>query len=138
MLFGDVLALARASWIREMAHRLDDVGFRNYRRSDALAVRLLQYGPLSFSTLTEALGVSRQSARKVIGGLVERDFATISIDVSDSRRRNVALTQRGRDYCEALLKVLLLLNEELTTIIDRDDLERARFVLASITDTFGL
>jgi DNA-binding MarR family transcriptional regulator len=137
-LFGDVLALARESWIREMARRVARLGYHDYRRSDALALRWLVRGPFPLSTFTSALGVSRQAARKVVGGLVERDLALVNIDAGDSRRRIVQLTSRGRAYAGTVLEVLDSLNDELATKIDPDHLESTRFVLTFVKDNFGL
>jgi DNA-binding MarR family transcriptional regulator len=90
------------------------------------------------STFTSALGVSRQAARKVVGGLVERDLALVNIDAGDSRRRIVQLTSRGRAYAGTVLEVLDSLNDELATKIDPDHLESTRFVLTFVKDNFGL
>jgi DNA-binding MarR family transcriptional regulator len=137
-LFGDLLALAREGWVREMARRLARAGFNDYRRSDALALRWLVHGPLPLATLTTALGVSRQATRKVVEGLVERGYARVNVDTSDSRRRNADLTPVGHDYAEAVIEVLAALNSELTIKVDPGDLDTARFVLTFVKDNFGL
>ncbi len=74
--FGDLLALARQSWITQMADGLTARGYADYRRSDAASVRQLQRGPMSIGRLGAALGVTRQAARKVADGLVLRGFAS--------------------------------------------------------------
>lgn len=136
--FGDVLALARESWVREMARRLAQLGFNDYRRSDALAVRWLVRGALPLSSFTRALGASRQAARKVVAGLVERDLALLLVDRNDTRRKNIVLTAEGRTYAHAVIDVVHALDETLVAKIDPAKLESARDVLAFVKDTFGL
>jgi len=137
-LFGDVLAQARERWVREMVRRIADLGFDGYRRSDALALRVLVPRVLPLSTMATALGASRQATRKVVNGLVERDFARVHVDASDSRRRNIELTSKGRDYASVVIEVIRTLNEELAAKIDPAHLDVAREVLTFVRDNFGL
>jgi len=136
-LFGDALALARQSWVREMASRLADHGFDDYRVSDALALRWLAHHALPFATFTSSLGVSRQNARKVVDGLVERSFAVIEADPVDARRRNVRLTTKGDAYATAVIDTLHTLNDELSEKIDPLQLDAAISVLKYVRNNFG-
>jgi len=120
-----------------MSTRLAERGYPGYRRADPLVVRWLVHGTLPLGWLTTKLGVSRQSARKVISGLVERHYAHVLTDESDSRRRNVELTPRGRDYASAVIEVLLALNREIATKVDPDQLEAALAVLGYVKDNLG-
>jgi len=136
-LFGDVLALARESWVREMSRRLAHQGFNDYRRSDALTLRWLVRTSLPLGAFTSTLGVSRQAARKVASGLVERGFAQVNVDKTDSRRRNVELTPSGREYGRAVIEVIHALDDELRTKLDPESIDAARDVLTFVRDTFG-
>ena len=49
--FGDMLALARQSWIHRMAAELEDRGFADYRITDASTLRRLRRGPASVGEL---------------------------------------------------------------------------------------
>src|SRR5579872_5300592 len=100
--FGDLLALARQSWLTQMANGLAARGYGDYRRSDAAAVRILQRGPMSIGRLGTALGVTRQAARKVADGLERRGFATFARDEIDARQVNVELTSDGDAYADAV------------------------------------
>jgi DNA-binding MarR family transcriptional regulator len=100
-LFGDLLALARLSWVRQMADRLGQLGYADYRRSDAIALRMLSRGPVAVGRLGSELGVTRQAARKVIDGLEQRDYVRTERDAHDSRVLNVILTPVGVGYARA-------------------------------------
>lgn len=130
--FGDLLALARQSWIGQLAAGLAAAGYPDYRRSDAAAVRLLRRGPLPVGRLGDALGVTRQAARKVVTGLEQRGFAAVEQDGRDARQRNVALTPNGQAYAETLSAVIERLNRDLARRVDADQLAAADVVLRAV------
>jgi hypothetical protein len=129
-LFGDLLALARRSWVLEMAQRLEGLGYRDYRRSDAIILRWLRNGPMPLSQLAMA-------ARKLVGGLVVREFAVVERDRVDARRLNVALTSYGREYARKVLDVVTALNTELEDKLDPYDVVVAKAVLRTVSNLYG-
>jgi DNA-binding MarR family transcriptional regulator len=133
-LFGDLLALARRSWVTQMASRLEERGYRDYRRSDAAAMRLLRRRGLSIGQLGAALGVTRQAARKLTDGLERRGYVRIEQDRRDSRRLNILLTDEGEAYARAVVDVIQALNDELAERVDRDQLAAAAAVLRAVLD----
>jgi DNA-binding MarR family transcriptional regulator len=137
MLFGDLLAQARERWIRSMAKRLGALGFHDYRRSDPLVMRSLRSGEVSLGGLGVTLGVTRQAARKVVNGLVERGYAQVTTSSEDSRRRLVNLTPRGRDYLAAVVATLRALHDEVVDHVDPQQLAAAYSVLEFVRDTLS-
>jgi DNA-binding MarR family transcriptional regulator len=128
--FGDLLALARQSWLGEMASRLARLGYDDYRRSDAAAVRLLRRrGPVPVGQLGTALGVTRQAARKAADALQQRGFAATRRDPRDSRQLNVTLTPAGQDYARAVIAVIGELNREVARRAEPAQLVAADAVL---------
>ena len=130
--FGDLLALARQSWITQMAGGLAAKGYDDYRRSDAAAVRLLQRGPMSIGRLGAALGVTRQAARKVADGLERRGFASLARDEFDARQIMIKLTSDGEAYGEAVRAVIEKLNRTVTRKVEPADLATADAVLRAV------
>jgi DNA-binding MarR family transcriptional regulator len=130
--FGDLLALARQSWLAAMASRLAERGYADYRRTDALAVRLLLRGPLPVGKLGSALAVTRQAARKVADGLQQRGFAAAERDPQDSRQLNVSLTPAGENYARAVVAVIAELNREVSKRTNPADLAAADTVLRAV------
>jgi DNA-binding MarR family transcriptional regulator len=128
-LFGDLLALARQSWVRAMADRLQQRGHGDYRRSDAAVLRLLRRRPLSIGELGEVVGVTRQAARKMAAGLQQRGYARLERDPDDSRRLNVVLTAAGEAYAGEISDVIEILNRELRERVEPDELLAADTVL---------
>ena len=130
--FGDLLALARQSWIAQMAGGLAARGYGDYRRSDAAAVRLLQRGPMSIGRLGAALGVTRQAARKVADGLERRGFASLARDEFDARQVMIKLTSDGEAYAGAVRTVIEKLNRSVTRKVKPADLATADAVLRAV------
>jgi DNA-binding MarR family transcriptional regulator len=131
-LFGDLLALARLSWVRQMASRLAQLGYPDYRRSDAAALRLLRRGPVPVGRLGAKLGVTRQAARKVAEGLEQRDYARTERDAHDSRVLNVVLTAAGTAYAQVITDVIHDLNREFGQRVDPAQLAAADSVLRAV------
>jgi DNA-binding MarR family transcriptional regulator len=132
--FGDLLGLARLSWVRQMAERLDRLGYPDYRRSDAMALRMLYRGPVSVGRLGSELGITRQAARKVIDGLEQRDYARTERDAQDSRVLNVILTRAGAAYALAISDSIYALNREFSERVDPAHLAAADTVLRAVIE----
>jgi DNA-binding MarR family transcriptional regulator len=134
-LFGDLLALARANWVRKMAEGLADLGYLDYRRTDAALLRLLRRrGPVAIGTIGTRLGISRQAARKLVDGLKQRGYCSEARDENDGRVVKVTLTPTGSAYAAAVTEVVHRLNRELVGRVSHDQLVAADAVLRA---TFG-
>ena len=131
-LFGDVLARARLSWVRQMAARLGQLGYEDYRRTDAIVCRILLRGPTPIGRLGAALGVTRQAARKIIEGLEQRAYVTTARDGADARRLNATLTPAGTLYARAVVGVIEDLNNALTSRVEPAHLATAMAVLREV------
>lgn len=86
------------------------LGYLEYRRSGALALRLLGREPMAIGALGDALGVTRQAARKVADGLQRRGFARATRDTADARQVNLSLTPQGEAYADAVQVLIERLN----------------------------
>jgi DNA-binding MarR family transcriptional regulator len=136
-LFGEMLALAHKSWDLEMSRRLDELGYHDYRRSDAILLRWLRHGPLPFSELAATLDVSRQAARKLVEGLTTRHFAVVERDPHDARRLNVALTEEGGQYADRVIDVITALNTQLDEHVDPYDMAIVKSVLRTVSTLYA-
>ena len=115
-----------------MAGGLSAKGYGDYRPSDAAVFRRLLAGPIAVGGLGEVLGVSRQAARKVVEGLEQRGYVSITRDPADGRRLIVSLTPGGEAYARAVVEVIKTLNKHLTERVEPDQLATARSVLLSV------
>jgi DNA-binding MarR family transcriptional regulator len=129
--FGDLIALARQSWLGQMTSRLERLGYAGYRRGDSAVLPMLRRDPLPVGQLGAGLGVTRQAARKVADGLEQRGYATTERDSGDTRQLNVTLTQLGRDYARAVTAVVEELNREVAGRVSPDQRQAASQPAAS-------
>ena len=136
-LFGDLLALARGSWVRQMADGLEEHGYGDYRRTDAAVCRILLREPVAVGQLDKVLGASRQAARKVVTGLEQRGYVTTENDPTDGRRLIVSLTSFGQTYARAVVDVIETLNRHLVDDVTPDELAAARRVLHAVISREG-
>jgi DNA-binding MarR family transcriptional regulator len=130
--FGNLLALARKSWIEQIRQRMQEAGFPGYRRTDAGILALLLQRPLAIGQLGEAVGISRQAARQLADGLVERGYATFGADEADARRTLVVLTPRGKAYGRAIWTAQDALNETVRSRVSEADFAAADAVLRAV------
>jgi DNA-binding MarR family transcriptional regulator len=127
--FGDLVALARLSWVGEMTSRLEGLGYPGFRRGDAAVMRALWRGSLPVGRLGAGLGVTRQAARKIADALEQRGYATAERDSRDTRQLNITLTLVGRDYARAVIAVTEELNKEVAARVSPAQLTAADTVL---------
>ena len=130
--FGQLLALARQSWLGQMTARLAGRGHAGYRRSDAAATMLLRRGPAPVGQLGAGLGITRQAARKVADGLQQRGYVTTGRGLRDSRQVIITLTPAGRRYADAVAAVVDELNRELSRRVDPAQLAAADAAMRAV------
>jgi DNA-binding MarR family transcriptional regulator len=130
--FGDLLALARLSWIRQVRAHVEAAGFTGYRRSDSGVLRMLAQRPWAIGQLGEALGITRQAARQLADGMVERGYATFGTDPADARRTLVSLTPSGVRYARAVQDAQDVLNDTVRSRASAADLAAASRVLRAV------
>jgi DNA-binding MarR family transcriptional regulator len=136
--FGDLLGLARRSWLKKLVSELEARGFPDHRLSDIASVRLLFVAPRTVGELGELLAVTRQAARKVAANLEARGYATTARDPDDARKLAVALTGAGRDYGRAIAEVTVLLNLAIARRVEPEQLQAADAVLRAVIDDEAL
>jgi len=132
--FGDLLAAARAVWLRRMAALLEEHGYRDYRRSDAILLRQLRGRSVPLGTIGTYLGISRQAARKLVDGLEARGYACSTRDAADARVVRVALTGAGEGYADAVAQVIDSLNRQVAGRVPGLDLRAADAVLRAVIE----
>jgi DNA-binding MarR family transcriptional regulator len=130
--FGDLLALARRTWIRHVSAQMERAGFPGYRQTDSWVLRLLAPQPMAIGRLGEAMGVTRQAARKLANGMVERGYAALAADPSDGRRTLIVLTPTGQAYAAAVAAAQDGLNNALRDGVSAEDLAAADRVLRTV------
>lgn len=130
--FGDLLAVARRSWVEQVRAHVAEAGFGDYRQTDAVVLRLLLQRPVAIGELGATLGVTRQAARKLAEGMVERRYATLRADATDGRRTLVVLAPLGEQYAGAVADAQAVLNASLRERVSVRELAAADHVLRAV------
>ncbi len=78
------------------------------------------------------MGVTRQAARKLAQGMVERGYASFSADPADARRTLVILTKSGRSYARAVASAQDALNDTVRRRVNDAHLAIADGVLRAV------
>jgi DNA-binding MarR family transcriptional regulator len=130
--FGDLLALARQSWVRQVTEQVELAGFSGYRRTDSWLLRLLRREAMPIGQIGIAMGVTRQAARKFADGLAERGYATLRADPADARRTLVELTPAGLAYADAVQSAQDSLNDAVRHRVSAPELAAADAVLRAV------
>jgi DNA-binding MarR family transcriptional regulator len=127
--FNDLLAIARLRWLYRMRVALAERGFDDFRRGDGAWVRILGEEPTGMGEIAEFIGVSPQAGTKVADSLERRGYVERRDDEADRRRVVLHLTDRGREYREAVVEVVALLDDAFRASVPPNDLEAAFRVL---------
>jgi DNA-binding MarR family transcriptional regulator len=127
--FNDLLAIARLRWLHRMRIALAERGFDDFRRGDGAWVRILGEQPCGLGEMAEFIGISPQAVTKMADSLERRGYVERRDDDADRRRVVLHLTNRGREYQEAVVEVVTSLDETFRASVGPADLEAAFRVL---------
>lgn len=108
----------RAIFTSKMTHDLTPIQF-------AAMAKILEVGPCSQSRLARLICVDPATTKGVVDRLCKRDLLEIIIDPNDLRRREMRLTEQGREIarlttkvgCDITAKTLIPLNESEKAVI---------------------
>ncbi len=109
-LIAELGELALASRLRRLADTLQkdvtavyaELGLDFQARWFAVLTALRRSRPLPVTSLAARLGLSHQAVSKTVALLVARGLVTESPDRDDARRKRVALSGQGRQFCRRL------------------------------------
>ena len=132
------LLLRASRWFdRQLLDRLEAEGWPRLSSAQSLVFPHLVREGISAAALARALGVSRQSAHELAGGLVRLDLVRSVADPASRRQRRLVLTSRGNALAADARRILADLEEELTsTGDDRVDTAALRRLLDIEVFTF--
>lgn len=99
---GPVLRQAWVGYRRRLEQELAAAGFDDHRLPDGRVLRICSSAEEpSVAHIGRELGITRQGAAKLVAGLRERGYVTVSASATNGREKIVALTPRAADYLAA-------------------------------------
>ena len=124
------LFLNRFRWIDASFQALmAEHGWPYCPKSNSLVFPHLLHGPIRPAEIARRAGVTRQAVHEVLAGLAEMDLVRIETDPADRRGKLVTLTDRGREFDEAIGMVVARIEQELGARIGRQSLDALRAAL---------
>jgi DNA-binding MarR family transcriptional regulator len=113
-------------------------GLTELRGSHGYVVQRLIDGPRSIGDMAGELGITQQAVSKSVGQLVTAGYAALSSDPADGRRRQVSLTDRGRDTVTRARAARSDLTERLARRVGAADLATAGRVATALAEELGV
>jgi DNA-binding MarR family transcriptional regulator len=99
---GDALHRAWTGYRRRVDEELAAAGFRDRSSPDRRVLRLCSGPePVTISEIGRDLGITRQGASKIVAGLRDRGYVTLSPSPTDGREKIVTLTPHALAYLSA-------------------------------------
>jgi DNA-binding MarR family transcriptional regulator len=99
---GDALERAWMGYRRRVEEELAAAGFRDRSSPDPRVLQLCNGAePVTISEIGRDLGITRQGASKIVAGLRDRGYVTLSPSPTDRREKIVTLSPHARAYPSA-------------------------------------
>jgi DNA-binding MarR family transcriptional regulator len=113
-----LLLLRSSRWFdRALLARLADAGFPPLTSTQSLVFAHLDRTGTRQTVLADRLGVTRQSAHELVGGLRRLGLVEVVADASSARARLVVLTAEGSRAARTARRVLAELEDDLAARI---------------------
>jgi DNA-binding MarR family transcriptional regulator len=116
-----------------MDEELAAQGFTDHRFADRSVLRMCS-GPedTTISQIGRGLGITRQGASKIVGGLSRRGYVTVTTSPTNGREKIVRLTGRGAEYRAAMRQAAQTLERQLRAEVGSQELESFYRVLDAL------
>jgi DNA-binding MarR family transcriptional regulator len=111
---GGALRRAWVAYQERLDQEMAASGFPDRGFPDGRVLRLCARSQqVTASEVGRELGISRQGAGKIVAGLRDRGFVTLTASSADGREKVVNLTPRARDYLSAQRAAALRIEREV-------------------------
>ena len=99
---GAALRRAWAGYRERLDRELSAAGFGNHGAPDGRVLRLCsETAEVTISEIGRELGITRQAASKIVAGLRDRGYVSLSPSPTDGREKIVRLTAHALEYLTA-------------------------------------
>lgn len=117
----------RRAWVgyrRRLDDELTAAGFGDHGFPDGRVLRFCsRSGETTISQIGRELGISRQGAGKVVAGLRDRGYVTLSASETDGREKVVRLTARATEYLAAHRRAVRLIERDLRVEVGAESID---------------
>jgi DNA-binding MarR family transcriptional regulator len=135
---GILLTLALRGFVDQLHAELRVHGFEDVRPAFGVVFRALQGDPLTLTALSSRLGVTKQSAAKVVDEMEAKKLLRRRDSRTDGRAKLIELTARGRKAMKTAIEVGAQINQRLRDAVGPEAAATMHRSLASFVDQAGL
>jgi DNA-binding MarR family transcriptional regulator len=122
---GGALLSGWLGYRRRMDEELAARGFADRRFPDGLVLHMCARSEdTTISQIGRGLGISRQGASKVVAGLRDRGYVTVTASATSGREKIVRLTSRAVDYLTARREAARAIERQVRTEAGPGGLEK--------------
>jgi DNA-binding MarR family transcriptional regulator len=113
---GPALRRAWVGYQRHLDEKMTAAGFADRGFPDGRVLRMCSApADTTVSQIGRELGITRQGASKIVAGLQDRRYVTLSPSATDGREKIVKLTPRAVDYLAAQRKAAHAIESQIRT-----------------------
>jgi DNA-binding MarR family transcriptional regulator len=135
---GILLTLAVRGFVSSLHAELAVRGFADLRPPFGVVFRALRDQPLTLTELAARLGVTKQSAAKVVNEMEAKKFLRRKGSVIDGRAKTLELTARGRKAMATAIEIGGELNDQLRNSVGSEAVQTMYSTLTAFVETAGL
>ncbi len=129
-------AALRRAWVgyrRRLDAELAAAGFDDPRFPDGRVLRICsRLSDVTVSEIGRQLSITRQGASKIIAGLSERGYVTLTASRTDRREKLVTLTPRAREYLQALRDAAIRVEHQLRAQVGSEAFDSLELLLGAL------
>ncbi|MGP0048983.1 MAG: MarR family winged helix-turn-helix transcriptional regulator [Solirubrobacteraceae bacterium] len=130
---GGALRHAWVGYRRRLDAALAVAGFGDRGLPDGRVLRICaRSGNTTVSEIGRELGITRQGASKIVAGLAERRYVTLTGSATDRREKIITLTPRATDYLAAHAQAARRIEHELRAQIGNDAFDSLHRLLGAL------
>ena len=130
---GPALRQAWVGYRRRLDAELASAGFADQSLPDGRVLHICASPePVTISHIGRELSISRQGAAKIVTGLQQRQYVTLSPSPTSGREKIVALTARGTAYLAARRKAARRIEQQLRRQLGADHYDALHVALEAI------
>jgi DNA-binding MarR family transcriptional regulator len=129
-----LLQSARSTYSHAVQAAQSQIGCDDLPATGAYIISAMHWSGASLESVIRWMGVTKQAVGQAVDTLVVRGYLERSHDVSDRRRVNLTLTERGREAGKAARSAIERIDRELRGRVGAGAVAHARATLVTLLE----
>jgi DNA-binding MarR family transcriptional regulator len=108
-------------WLEEKGEEITD--------TEAHLLGMLEIKSMTVAESARKINLSRQATHKCARKLIEKDYIAMNAIENNKRDKMLTLTKKGKAYCDEMLKIKELIEQEVALNIGSENIEALKLYL---------